>query len=259
MRAHEIRSKITSVLDTLAIPWRAEHAIDGSILDLLVLDGTMHGIEIKSEHDSLSRLGSYSGVMPGTGTQVQSMQRWCERCSIVVPYRLLPGALERVPPWWGILLLDGESLHGLRAPRYNPELLANPLRYVDRWIWKMEWIAIARKHGLRGYTREPCLTVLQGLPTWRDEVMQTLMRRVDPRGPHKSPISEQTTVPSQVLAADDLAQVRKMMVRLQFECLAQTKSREARPAQSLKESPGSDDKPRYDTVFLDAVAQINKR
>src|SRR6266581_699688 len=62
-------------------------------IDLAVVNGTLHGYEIKSDRDSLDRL-------PG---QIDLYGRVLDQATLVVGERHLTDAIQMVPAWWGVL------------------------------------------------------------------------------------------------------------------------------------------------------------
>lgn len=65
-------------------------------VDLAVVNGLLHGYEIKSDRDSLRRLGR----------QVEIYSQVFDRVTLVVGGRHLSAALEIVPSWWGVLWIE---------------------------------------------------------------------------------------------------------------------------------------------------------
>jgi hypothetical protein len=62
-------------------------------VDMALVNGHLHGFEIKSDRDNLKRLGS----------QAEIYSRVFDRMTIVTGKRHLDGVLECLPPWWGVL------------------------------------------------------------------------------------------------------------------------------------------------------------
>ncbi|MCY3879260.1 MAG: sce7726 family protein [Rhodobacteraceae bacterium] len=65
-----------------------------SRIDLAVINGVVHGYEIKSEQDSLSRLPS----------QLEVYRQTLQKLTFVVAEKHLSSVLMRVPRWCGVLL-----------------------------------------------------------------------------------------------------------------------------------------------------------
>lgn len=73
-------------------------------LDLLLVSDRIHGIEIKSDFDSLRRLPR----------QVAAYSAVTERCTVVVGERHTDAAREAVPDWWGVWIARA---HGPSLPK----------------------------------------------------------------------------------------------------------------------------------------------
>lgn len=84
-------------------------------VDFLVVNGLLHGFELKSDRDNLSRLEN----------QIQIFSSTLDRMTLVVGYRLVDKALRMVPEWWGVKLANlGKrgAIHfrDARTPKNNP-------------------------------------------------------------------------------------------------------------------------------------------
>ena len=84
-------------------------------IDIAVVNGLLHGYEIKSDRDSLRRLG----------TQVDIYGKVLDQATLVVGDRFLAEALDLVPAWWGVLHVrptpQGLQFRTVRRPRRNPQ------------------------------------------------------------------------------------------------------------------------------------------
>src|ERR1700712_5787390 len=84
-------------------------------VDLLALNGSIHGYEIKSPRDTLARLPR----------QVDHYNASLEFVTLVVADCHLSKALKVIPRWWGVISVgtggDEVALTTLRAPMANPE------------------------------------------------------------------------------------------------------------------------------------------
>ncbi|WP_455819440.1 sce7726 family protein [Pseudomonas cerasi] len=123
-------------------------SLGASRADIAVVNGVMHGYEIKSEYDSLERLPlqikHYSSVM--------------DKVTLVVAEKHLNGALKLIPSWWGIKTvsvgLKGailiKHLRGEKLNRsYDPLTLA-------QLLWKDECIDILQRWGCpKGFKSKP--------------------------------------------------------------------------------------------------------
>lgn len=113
-----------------------------SRVDLAVVNGELHGFEIKSEADTLERLPQqiayYSAVL--------------DRATLVVSERHAAKAGALIPAWWGVLtasvLKDGNlRLRSARKSRRNPAVDA---RAVAELLWRPEVVTILGALGLTG-------------------------------------------------------------------------------------------------------------
>lgn len=82
-------------------------------VDLVAVNGVLHGYEIKSDRDTLRRLAS----------QVDLVGRVLDFCTIVTGPRLLAKAVAAVPRWWGVIVIEDDS------PRI--EIVRNAERNTD--------------------------------------------------------------------------------------------------------------------------------
>ena len=108
-------------------------------VDLAVVNGSVHGYEIKSERDTLTRLPSQSEVY----------SQALEFVTIVAAPHHLAQIEAMVPVWWGVwsATQDGASvrLDVLREALPNPCLA--PLALVQ-FLWRDEALKILAEHSL---------------------------------------------------------------------------------------------------------------
>jgi hypothetical protein len=112
--------------------------------DVVGVNGHLAGFEIKSDRDSLARL-------PG---QTESYDAVFDYNTIVVSERLLSASLQKIPDWWGVMLVKGSAeslkLTIVRRARRNWD--------QDKWaltrlLWKNECGQALRIAGV-GITRD---------------------------------------------------------------------------------------------------------
>jgi hypothetical protein len=102
--------------------------------DFAVVNGLLRGYEIKSEKDTLARLGR----------QVPKYNDVFDRVSIVVAERHLKKATTVVPEWWGISVIREESAGACTIEVTRPEM-PNPSidpRSLVQLLWKDEVAAL---------------------------------------------------------------------------------------------------------------------
>jgi hypothetical protein len=117
-------------------------------MDIAVVNGSLHGYEIKSNRDTLRRLH----------TQVDLYGKVLDQATLVVGDRLLTAALNVLPPWWGVLLVQ-QMPHGCvfttvreagRNPTRDPRALVE-LLWFERAVALLEQCNAAR--GVRSKPR----------------------------------------------------------------------------------------------------------
>ncbi len=109
-----------------------------AIVDIAVVNGSLCGIEIKSDHDSLLRLPN----------QIAEFSRVFDYVTLVSGSKLLRSADSLLPAWWGLVeaRAAGEEviLVEHRARRRNPA----PEPYaVAELLWRDEALRLLSEHG----------------------------------------------------------------------------------------------------------------
>ena len=120
-------------------------------VDVAVVNGTLHGYEIKSDRDSLRRLSN----------QVLLYGRVLDRATLVVGERHASEAMQAVPAWWEVQLVRvsaaGIRLKRLRRGSKNPD--RDPRALVEL-LWLEEALSLlAARDSRRGYSRKPRVAV----------------------------------------------------------------------------------------------------
>ncbi len=118
-----------------------------SRIDLAVVNGSIHGYEIKSEKDTLIRLEA----------QQETYNKVLDYVTIVASPRHLEKITTIVPEWWG--LNEANYLEGIlhissiRGYSMNPSI--DPLSLVQL-LWRDEALDVLREYGLhKGLVRKP--------------------------------------------------------------------------------------------------------
>lgn len=125
----------TVVIPEFTIPNESARA------DIAVVNGIMHGYELKSDLDSLYRLKG----------QANSYSKVFDKITLVVGKSHLAESLELVPDWWGITVAKipydeyTPLLIEIREAKYNPN---KNLLTITNLLWKEEWIDIMKSIGL---------------------------------------------------------------------------------------------------------------
>jgi hypothetical protein len=121
-------------------------------VDIAVVNGQMHGYEIKSEVDSLCRLGHQAHVYSAV----------LDRVTLVTHERHLDKALSLIPDWWGIKVASRGSRGGISfAPVRRAERNEgiNPIALVE-FLWRAEAVNALEKQGALGNLRGKSKSVL---------------------------------------------------------------------------------------------------
>jgi hypothetical protein len=137
----------TLVIDELSLWYGAAR------VDVAVVNGRIHGFEIKSDLDTLERLPEQRRI-------------YCmvlDRVTMVVGRKHLDGTLAAVPDWWGIKLVFAgprKAVHfeDVRCPRMNPSI--DPVALASLlWCEELTDIlsAVGAARGVRGKSRD-CLS-----------------------------------------------------------------------------------------------------
>ena len=101
-----------------------------SRVDVALVNGIIHGFEIKSDSDSLTRLPA----------QISAFSSALDRVTLLVGYKLAGAALKMIPDWWGVKLAEQKStgeikLTEARSPRNNPQ---PNKRSIVKLLWRSE-------------------------------------------------------------------------------------------------------------------------
>ncbi|SBV94062.1 conserved hypothetical protein [uncultured Alphaproteobacteria bacterium] len=108
-------------------------------VDVAVINGSIHGFEIKSDSDTLSRLSGQASAYNAVFDQI----------TIVCGSHHLDNVMERVPEFWGVKVATsgprgGITLRQQRFPKINRDI--NPVA-LSHLLWKEEALEILQTHG----------------------------------------------------------------------------------------------------------------
>jgi hypothetical protein len=132
----------TRVIDELAL-CQGEARID-----IAVVNGFLHGIEIKSDYDSLERLP----------TQTKIYNKVMDTMTIVAGESHKDKIKESIPSWWGIKYIKKDKvgsihLNNIRQPKYNNSV--DPYSLVQL-LWREEALFILKRFKLeKGMLSKP--------------------------------------------------------------------------------------------------------
>lgn len=107
-------------------------------VDLALVNGSLHGYEIKSDRDSLRRLG----------VQVDLYGQVLDRATLVVGDRFAPLATSLVPGWWGVVGVSrkasGLQFTTLRRSKVNSHRNA---RVLAELLWSAQALELLERRG----------------------------------------------------------------------------------------------------------------
>ncbi|MBN1837877.1 MAG: sce7726 family protein [Spirochaetales bacterium] len=122
-------------------------------IDIAVVNGTLHGYEIKSEKDTLRRLPSQSSVY----------SKVFDTVTVVVGPRHETSVRDHIPEWWGITVarhVGGETvLNEVKPASKNHEVVASALVQL---LWRDEALSALERRGLANGVRGKPRRVLWG-------------------------------------------------------------------------------------------------
>lgn len=152
-----------------------------SRIDVAVINGSLHGYEIKSASDTLERLEQ----------QAERYGYVFDRLTLVASKNHLDAATGKLPDWWGIAVAEegpqGVMIRDIRPSRIN---VYQSAYHVAQLLWRdeaLEVLEIAGKaKGLKTKARSEiwsALAVAIPLKTLRSKVRERLKARTGWRSP----------------------------------------------------------------------------
>lgn len=143
-------------------------------VDIAVVNGVMHGYEIKSDRDTLQRLPEQMNVYNSVFDQV----------TIVVGKSHLYEVINIVPDWWGIIVakIDSGNSVFFNHIREAGNNLGQDKVSIARFLWREEALEILEErneaHGFRSKPRAEIYEKLANIldkETLGDKVRETLL------------------------------------------------------------------------------------
>jgi hypothetical protein len=113
-----------------------------SRIDIAVINGSIHGYEIKSEEDHLSRLAG----------QVVSYNAVFDKLTLIVAEKHFKKALTSIPGWWGVIVACKGKRGGIKLERHkNAKTNQNidPIS-VAKLLWRAEAVDLLASSGCSG-------------------------------------------------------------------------------------------------------------
>lgn len=136
-----LKNKIFSrYVDTNTLILEEVNILHGAArIDMMVVNGILHGYELKSDQDNLQRLPE----------QIKIYSSVFDRVTLVVGYRHAYSALKVIPEWWGVKLAEVGTRGAIhfsdaRNPKNNPSLDAISLAQL---LWKGEALSLLEEMG----------------------------------------------------------------------------------------------------------------
>jgi len=138
-------------------------------IDIAVVNGIMHGYEIKSDQDTLQRLPEQMNIFNAVFDKV----------TLVVGKSHLYNAINMIPDWWGIIVAKADQ---------NGSIIFNVIREgennkeqdsvsVARLLWRNEALKILEEAGeAHGFYSKPRASIYEKLSTILDQ--ETLSAKV---------------------------------------------------------------------------------
>lgn len=156
LRRRHARNKKLRIIEELGI----QHGI--ARIDIAVVNGTMHGYEIKSDQDTLKRLPE----------QMDIFNSVFDKMTLVVGKNHLYEAINMVPDWWGIMIAKvnvNGSVAFSRIRRTDFNKTQNSVS-VAKLLWREEALRILEESGeARGFYSKPRNLIYEKLATVLDQ------------------------------------------------------------------------------------------
>lgn len=111
-------------------------------IDIAIINGVIHGYEIKSEEDNLKRLIN----------QVKSYNAVFDKLTLVVAEKHSKEALSKIPEWWGVTIATKGVRGGIHFEHHKSATTnqnIDPLS-VAKLLWKSEAIESLASIGYKG-------------------------------------------------------------------------------------------------------------
>jgi hypothetical protein len=147
-------------------------------VDIAVINGALHGYEIKSDRDTLSRLPE----------QMDAYNAVFDRVTLVVGRQHLYEAINLVPDWWGITIAKADSSSSIIfiCIREAKENFGQCNLSIARLLWREEALRIleeaGKADGVRSKPREHIYKKLSAIldqETLEEKVRSVLFVRED--------------------------------------------------------------------------------
>lgn len=129
--SHYIIDSECKVVDELSLP------VAGARIDMAVINGSLHGYEIKSASDTLQRLPS----------QIEAYSKVFDYLSVVTESKYFLRLKKTIPTWVGLIVCDDKNgvktIKQVRKPKRNKNIKGF---YIAKLLWKEELIECLSEH-----------------------------------------------------------------------------------------------------------------
>lgn len=108
-------------------------------VDIAVINGKIHGYEIKSERDNLERLPS----------QVEFYNKIFDTVTLVTSEIHSSKAVDMIPNWWGLdcVTTDDKEVY-IESKRFPQENKGVEVFYLSQLLWKQELLELLEQSGI---------------------------------------------------------------------------------------------------------------
>src|SRR3989344_3425758 len=138
-------------------------------VDIAVVNGIMHGYEIKSDRDTLERLPE----------QIIEFSAVFDKITLVVGKQHLYNAINIIPDWWGIIIAKINEDNSVEFTTIREEEFNNNQQgiCVAKLLWKKEALKVLEETGqAKGFYSKPRRFIYEKLAHTLD--IQTLNNKV---------------------------------------------------------------------------------
>ncbi len=171
LKSRHARDERVKIIEELGISHGAAR------IDIAVVNGIMHGYEIKSDQDTLQRLPE----------QIEIFNAVFDKITLVVGKNHLYGAVTMIPDWWGIMVAKNTSGH-IAFNRIREEDFNNGQNglSIAKLLWREEALRILEDAGkAKGLYSKPRDFIYERLSSVLDrkvlgeKVRETIFVRTD--------------------------------------------------------------------------------
>jgi hypothetical protein len=172
LQSRHAQDKKVRIIDELGISHGSAR------IDIAVVNGIMHGYEIKSDQDTLQRLPEQMSIFNAVFDKV----------TLVVGKSHLYDAIKMIPDWWGIVVAkaDTNGLVTFNVIREEGKNKDQDMVSIARLLWREEALKVLEESGeARGFYSKPCDSIYEKLSVTLDKnalsakVRETIFFRPD--------------------------------------------------------------------------------